>query len=147
MRTIATNEYNRAEAAEEVRKFRQGKASQDVRIRGHLDGISRLKRLIPTNAALIRRRGGSATRDRQRAQALMEEFTVRSYDWETKQVLKKLLGANDKIIELDCMLEDPKTQPNQIESLKMLLKRRGRHKQINRSIETDSPASCRDRSI
>ena len=39
----------------------------------------------------------------------MEEFTVRSYDWETKQVLKKLLGANDKIIELDCMLEDPKT--------------------------------------
>ena len=59
MRTIATNEYNRAEAAEEeVRKFRQGKASQDVRIRGHLDGISRLKRLIPTNAALIRRRGG-----------------------------------------------------------------------------------------
>ena len=51
----------------------------------------------------------------------MEEITVRSYDWDTKQVLKKLLDANEKIIELKCILKDPKTQPNQIEFLKVLL--------------------------
>ena len=59
--------------------------------------------------------------DRQRAQALIEEITVRSYDWDTKQVLKKLLDANEKIIELECILKDSKTQSNQIEFLKVLL--------------------------
>ena len=122
MRTIATDEYNRAEKAEEeVSKYKQGKANMHIQIRGHLDEISRLKRLIPANAALMAAEMDSATRDRQRAQALMEEITARSYDWETKQVLKKLLGANDKIIELECMLKDPKTQSNQIEFLKVLL--------------------------
>ena len=122
LREIATNEYNRAEAAEEkVQKFKQGKESQDMRIRGYLDDISRLKRLIPANAALMAEELESITRDRQRAQALAEEFTVRSYDWDTKQVLKKLLDANEKIIELECMLKDPKTQPSQIEFLKVLV--------------------------
>ena len=122
MREIATNEYNRAEAAEEeVQKFKKGKESQDARIRGYLDDISRLKRLIPANAALMAEELDSITRDRLRAQALAEEFTVRSYDWDTKQVLKKLLDANEKIIELECMLKDPKTQPSQIEFLKVLV--------------------------
>ena len=122
MREIATTEWKRAEAAEEeVQKYKKGKASQDGRIRGYLDDISRLKRLIPANAALMAEEIDSAARDRQRAQALMEEFTVRSYEWETKQVLKELLDANEKIIELECMLKDPKTQANQIEFLKVLL--------------------------
>ena len=122
MRETATTEWRRAGAAEEeVQKYKKGKASQDVRIRGYLDDISRLKRLIPANAALMAEELDSAARDRQRAQALMEEFTVRSYDWETKQVLKELLDANEKIIELGCMLKDPKTQANQIEFLKVLV--------------------------
>ena len=52
MRTIATNEYNCAEPAEEeVRKFRQGKASQDVRIRGHLDENSEVEEAYPYKRA------------------------------------------------------------------------------------------------
>ena len=92
-----------------------------MRIRGYLDDISRLKRLVPANAALMAEELDPATRDRQRAQALMEEFTVRSYDWETKQVLKKLLNANTKVIKFERMLKDTKTQPNQIEFRKELL--------------------------
>ena len=118
----AVDEYARAEKAEdEVRKYKSGKASQDQRIRGYLDDISRLKKLIPKNAALSLKEIESVTRDRQRAQALIEEFTVRAYDWETKQVLKKLLEANEKIIELECLLKDPRTQSNQIDFLKVLL--------------------------
>ena len=71
------------------RKLRVGKANQDLRIREHLDDISWLKKLIPKNAALAIEELDSATRDRQRAQALLEESAERSYDWETKQVLKK----------------------------------------------------------
>ena len=118
----ATDKYARAEKAEdEVRKYKEGKASQDVRIRGYLDDISRLKKLIPANAALSLAEIESVTRDRQRSQALIEEITVRAYDWETKQVLKKLLDANEKIIELECMLKDPRTQSNQIDFLKVLM--------------------------
>ena len=95
----ATDEYNRAETAEEeVRKFKAGKANQDQRVRGYLDDISRLKKLIPKNAALAIEELDSTTRDRQRAQALLEESTERSCDWETKEVLKKLLQANERII-------------------------------------------------
>ena len=118
----ATDEHSRAEKAEdEVRKYKAGKASQDQRIRGYLDDISRLKKLIPKNAALSLAEIESVTRDRQRAQALIEEITVRAYDWETKQVLKKLLDANEKIIELECILKDPKTQSDRTEFLKVLL--------------------------
>ena len=103
----ATDEYTHAEKAQdEDRKYKAGKASQDLRIRGYLDDISRLKKLIPKNAALSLAEIESVTRDRQRTQALIEEITVRAYDWETKQVLKKLLDANEKIIELECILKD-----------------------------------------
>lgn len=48
----ATDEYTRAEKAEdEVRKYKAGKASQDLRIRGYLDDISRLKKLIDRSSA------------------------------------------------------------------------------------------------
>ena len=118
---VANDEYHRAEKAEkEVEKYKTGKVSQDQRIRGYLDDISRLKKLIPANAALAISELESATRDRQRAQALLEESAVRSYCWDTKQVLKKLLEANEKIIELECTLKDPKTQSNQTEFLKVL---------------------------
>ena len=63
----------------------------------------------------------STTRDRHSAQASIEEHRVRSYDWETKQVLKQLLNANTKIIKFERMLKHTKTQPNQIEFLKALL--------------------------
>ena len=106
---------------EEVRKYKQGKQSQDQRIQGYKDDISRLKRLIPANAALMVEELESAQRDRQRAQALLEESSVRSYDWDTKQVLKKLLEANEKIIELECVLKDARTQSNQTDLLKVLL--------------------------
>ena len=89
-------------------------------MQGYLDDISRLKKLIPVNAALALTELESATRDRQRAQALLEESAVRSYDWDTKQVLKKLLQANDRIIKLECILKDPDTQSNQTDFLKML---------------------------
>ena len=125
----AEKEWNRAQTAEgevkdlkeEVRKFKEGKTSQDLRIQGYKDDISRLKRLIPADASLMFAELESAQRDRQRAQALLEESSVRSYDWDTKQVLKRLLEANEKIIELECTLKDARTQPSQTELLKMLL--------------------------
>lgn len=73
------------------RKFKGGRASQDVRIQGYLDNIS-----IPANAALMAAELDSATQDCQRAQGLMEESAVRSYDWDTKVVLEKLLDLNEK---------------------------------------------------
>ena len=102
--------YHLKGTEEEVRKYKAGKASQDQRIRGYLDDISRLKKLISKNAALAIDELESAIRDRQRAQALLEESAERSYDWETKQVLKKLLQANEAIIALECALKDPKPQ-------------------------------------
>ena len=118
---ISCDEYHRAEKAEdEVRRFRSGKASQDQRIQRYLDDISRLKKLVPTNASLANLELESKTRDRQRAQALLMESAVRSYDWATKQVLKQLLEANEKIIELECILKNPETQSNQTDFLKVL---------------------------
>ena len=106
----AIDEYNRAEAAEEeIKKFKLGKASQDVRIRNYLDDISRLKKLIPSNAVLMAEELDSVTRDRQRAQGLMEEFLFRGYDWETRQVMKQLLETNDEIIEFEYMLKNANT--------------------------------------
>ena len=124
----ASDERQRAEAAEgeaghlkeEVRKFKDGKTSQDLRIQGYKEDISRLKRLIPQDAAVMFAELESASRDRQRAHALLEESSVRSYDWDTKQVVKKLLEANEKIIELECTLRDERTQCTQAELLKML---------------------------
>ena len=118
----AQAEYHRAQAAEEeVKKFKKGKASQDVRIDGHLAEIQRLKRLIPQNAALMAAEVDSTTGDRQRAHALIDEFIHRAYDWDARRVLIQLLYANERLIEFECLLKDPKKQPSQIECHKVLL--------------------------
>ena len=77
-----------------------------MRIRGHLDDISRLKKPIPSNAALIAEELDSITRDRQRAQ---EEFTVRSYDWETEASSEEATRRQYKkrsFIEFERMLNE-----------------------------------------
>ena len=89
----------------------------------------------------------STTRDRHSAQASIEEYRVRSYDWETKQVLKKLLNASTKVIKFERMLKDTvdAAKPDRIP--KGAPKRGGRRKPVYEPVQTDSPGSCRDSSV
>ena len=111
----ASTEHSRAEAAEEeVRKFRQGKLSQDGRIKKHLDEIATLKRQMPRNTEWAAAHLNFVKADRRRAYAIIGEASNRSYDWATKQVLERLVDANKCIINLERLLRDPERLSSQI---------------------------------
>ena len=117
----ATEESHRAQVAEgEIRKYQTGKASQDGRIKGYLEEIASLKRKIPQNADLKAAELDATMGDRARAHAIIDEYCNRSYDYATRELLKKLFQANARILELKRMLKDPRTKPDRIKFLRAL---------------------------
>ena len=117
----ATEESHRAQVAEgQLQKYQTGKVSQDGRIKGYLEEIASLKRKIPQNADLNAAELDATMGDRARAHAILDEYCNRSYDYATRELLKKLFQANARILELKRVLKDPRTKPNRLKFLKAL---------------------------
>ena len=98
--------FKRAEAAEEeVKKYQEGKESQDQRIKDLHQTVSELKRKLPSDqqAAEIQ----ATENDRVRGWALVQELRERHYDYPSRDVLDQLLEANRKIDTLKSLLQNP----------------------------------------
>lgn len=118
----ASMEHSRADTAEEEsRKQKQERSSQDGQLNIYRGEIANLKRRIPRDADLIAAQLRFAGDGRRRAHAIIGESLSRHYDWATKQVLGRLLNANEQIMELERLLEDPETRSSQIVFLRALL--------------------------
>lgn len=92
----ALAEYNRAQAAEEeVRKYKEGKADQDHRIKDYIAKIGTYRSQTPTKAELMVAELEHTMGERMRANAVIDEFCHRSYDHDTRVVVKQLVSAND----------------------------------------------------
>ena len=114
----ALAEYNRAQAAEEeVRKYKEGKANQDQRIKGYIAEINTYKSQTPTKAKLMAEELENTMGERMRANAIIDEFCHRSYDHETRVVVQQVLSANNKIVELKRLLKSPRNKGTRTECL------------------------------
>ena len=117
----ALAEYNRAQVAEEeVRKYREGKAEQDRRIQNYIAEINTYKSQTPTKAKLMVAELEHTMGERMRANAVIDEFCHRSYDHDTRVVVKQLLQANAKIVDLKMLLKSPRTKGTRTECLVVL---------------------------
>lgn len=118
----ASMERSRAEAAEEkLRKQSQERLSQDGQMNIYRGEIANLKRRIPRDADLMAAQLRSAGDGRRRAHALIGDYLSRHYGWGARQVLGRLFNANEQIMELERLLEDPETPSSQVVFLKALL--------------------------
>ena len=112
----------RAQDAEaEIGRYKQGKASQDQRLKEMQDQIRALKRTIPQQPELQAAEMEALENDRIRARALTDELAHRHYDSPSRHVLFQLINANDKLAALRFQLKRPDTRPSQILLLTMLL--------------------------
>lgn len=109
------------EAEAEVGRYKQGKASQDQRLKEFQDQIRALKRTNPQQPELQAAEMEALENDRIRARALTDEFVHRHYDSPSRQVLFQLINANDKLAALRFQLKRTDTRPSQILLLTMLL--------------------------
>lgn len=117
----ALAESNRAQVAEEeVRRYKEGKADQDRRIQNYIGEINAYKSQTPTKAKLMAAELEHTMGERMRANAVIDEFCHRSYDHETRVVLKQLLQANAKIVDLKMLLKSPRMKGTRTECLVVL---------------------------
>ena len=118
----ASTESSRAEAAEEeLRKQRQERLSQDEQMNIYRGEIANLRRRIPRDADLVAAQLRSVGDGRRRAHAIIGESLNSNYSWKTRQALVRLFSANEQIMELERLLEDPETRSSQVVFLKVLL--------------------------
>ena len=97
-------ERDRAETAEtEVERYKQGKKSQDGRLKNLNDEVSNLKRKVPS--ALQELQIQATEDERDRGWALVEEMRQRHYDHPSRAVLDRLCNANDAICRLKLLLQ------------------------------------------
>ena len=88
----ALAECNRAQAAEEeVRKYKKDKAVQNRRIKDYIAEIDIYRSQTPTKAKLMVAELKHTMNKRMRANAVIDEFCHRSYDHDTRVVVKQLL--------------------------------------------------------
>ena len=117
----ALAEYNRAQVAEEeVRKYKEGKADQDRRIQNYIAEINTFKSQTPAKVKLMAEELEHTMGERMRANAVIDEFCHRSYDHDTRVVVKQLLQANAKIVDLKRLLKSPRTKGTRTECLVVL---------------------------
>ena len=117
----ALAEYNRAQVAEEeVRRYKEGKADQDRRIQNYIAEINAYKSQTPTKAKLMVAELEHTMGERMRANAVIDEFCHRSYDHDTRVVVKQLLQANAKIVDFKMLLKSPRTKGTRTECLVVL---------------------------
>ena len=117
----ALAEYNRAQVAEEeVRLYKEGKADQDRRIQNYIAEINTYKGQTPTKAKLMAAELEHTIGERMRANAVIDEFCHRSYDHDTRVVVKQLLQANAKLVDLKMLLKSPRNKGTRTECLVVL---------------------------
>ena len=121
-------EWKRAEAAEKraneaeakIEKYKEGKEAQDGRIKNLHQEIRTLKSKISPNSELEAAEFDAVVNARFRATNIIEEFVNRHYDFATRNVLIKLMVANDKIDELKVLLKNPRTTSSRDQLRKVL---------------------------
>ena len=117
--TRVNAEAQRAQAAElEIQKYKEGKAAQDERIKGYTAEIAALKRLVPT--ALQRAESDCSANDRRRAEAILNEDLLCTYDSLSEELMRQLLGVNQQITELGLVLKTQDEAPTRGQLLGIL---------------------------
>lgn len=115
-------EWERAQAAEaEIEKYKQGKASQDGRIKKLNDDILVLRKKKSPLSELHAAECQATLYDRLRASALVEEMINRHYDHPSRNVASQLMVANTKINNLKVLLKKSATKFDQVKFLTILL--------------------------
>ena len=117
-RDTAEVEWNRAEGAEkqaneakaETENYKKGKQDQDERIKDMNRQMTTLKGKIPANADLDAAEFDALDNSNVRACMIIEESVNRHYNYATRNVLIRLMKANDKIFELKVTLKNPATR-------------------------------------
>ena len=118
-----TTETTRTQVAEqEVQKLKEQQVSQDGQTKAYVARIAALEQQmeIPHDAKLMNAENICLMSDRVRSCAILSETVNRHYDHESRQVLSRLLNANEQIVAMKLVLKKRQTKVTRESLLEML---------------------------